>query len=542
MEDLPSETKAIIGSFLDDRSRRVMRLASTQWFNRIRYNDFVLYFTTEKQVPQILTKLGRYASPLSITFRKPKCTLTKQNYEAFGQLTQLRKLILDNAIRNDFSVEDLHPLTNLTNLEEIDRHLPAEIMRHFVKVKKINFTAMEQVQLLDLPRFSKLEEVDWYPQSLADPPTADPLLIVHHTQHVTKLAVDSVPRDTIDERNLTRYPNLKDLSILDFSGSNKRFDMPYLPNLEFLNLRTNNIGSLAPVHEKLTNLLAQCRRLDCSSLESLTKLQMLYLEWSLDELTIADLQVLTALTNLESLNLCYYNYNFNQTDWNELFQFVSSNLTALEVREFECNLDHITKFGNLQSLEVIKFSGDASQLGTLSNLTNLIVGDAQPEIFSAIETLTKLKRLEIDNRFGNDLDPSNAIPFHIGKLSALEKLSFSYEGARIDENEMQHLPLTSLVIGWKVNANFLEIAAKLTGLDTLALRNAAQISDESLKQLSSLSNLTDLSMRQAVIRAADVTLLTSLQCLQIQSAVPLAYTSDDLKNILPQLYTCYIIQ
>lgn len=56
MDALPLELGALIISFLpDDATRRMLRLASRQWFTQIGYHDFVFNFTTEEQVPQILT-------------------------------------------------------------------------------------------------------------------------------------------------------------------------------------------------------------------------------------------------------------------------------------------------------------------------------------------------------------------------------------------------------------------------------------------------------------------------------------------------------
>eukprot|EP00029_Vermamoeba_vermiformis_P012837 TRINITY_DN778_c0_g1_i1.p1 TRINITY_DN778_c0_g1~~TRINITY_DN778_c0_g1_i1.p1 ORF type:complete len:510 (-),score=19.58 TRINITY_DN778_c0_g1_i1:84-1613(-) len=476
MEALPSEIKAIIGSLLDDRSRRVMRLANTQWFHRIRYNDFNLYFTKAEQVPHILTRLGRYASLIGITFRRPKCILTKQDYEMLGQLTQLRKLIVGRAMRNNVPVEDLHPLTNLTNLEEADAFLPADIMYHVTSTKDINLISIEHAKLLDLARFSKLVDVQWFPR-ISDPPRTDLLLAVPHTRNITRLCFDSIPRETIDETNLMRYYNLKELTVSGLSqeGNEKPFDMPHLPNLEKLTLRVKNIGSLSQLHEKLTAFSARCERLHSPSLAALTKLQNFKLEWFMNEITLTDLQVLTALTNLENLTLRYNHYTNNSTDWTKAFQFISSALTALELHQIECKMDRITKFGNLKSLELTNFASEnCAELGTLSNLTNLALGELRTEIFSVIETLTNLKRLTIDNSYGfYDASDPNNIPtvFHIVKLSGLEELSFGhFEGVQVEENQLQYLPLKSLTIGWLVSQNFLEIASNLTALHHLDLR------------------------------------------------------------------------
>jgi hypothetical protein len=559
MEEIPSEIRAIIATFLDERSRRMMRLANTPWFNTIHYDDFTFNYTTEEQVPQIFQRLRRYEQPLGLTFEKSKYELKPQDYEEIGQLTQLTKLILNNARGLKTTEDVLFPLTTLTNLEIMDQKLPPKIIQHYVNCKSLSFTFVE-FDTLDLTLFSKLENLGFIsPQT-----ETNFLQSVPHNQFMTELLAAYIPRKIIDENALTRFPKLKFLLVETLREPDEEcINLPHLPHLEDLILSATHVGDgLALAHEKLTKLLVECSQIESSTLAALTNLRHLSLNFSSrEDLTIRDLYFLTALNHLEHLALEFYDntkhwkeYTTNQgqkyyynkrtmqttwelpegASWTKVLRLISAEkLAGLEIRG-PLKMNHITKFGNLQSLELLGFQErtlSTEDFETLTNLTKLKLRKLAPQMGSAIAKMTKLKQLHISSCSDN----AQFDTFHIEKLVALEELVlFSNHSNLLTTSAIQDLPLTHLSMGWQADDTDMKIVAKITTLQSLILHST--VSDNAVLSLAGLSNLTRLTVNKPNMTGVNLTLLTSLRQLHVSSSEPMEVTENELLQQMPRLY------
>jgi hypothetical protein len=95
MEIIPQDVWSVIARFMDDKTRRQMRLASTKWFNIIKYDDFKLYFTKSDDVGAITDRLAKYSWPINLTFLKSKFKDALDLINNLPKLTNLIKLHSD---------------------------------------------------------------------------------------------------------------------------------------------------------------------------------------------------------------------------------------------------------------------------------------------------------------------------------------------------------------------------------------------------------------------------------------------------------------
>jgi hypothetical protein len=538
METLPLELRSLIISLLpDDRSRRRLRLASTQWFNQVAYNDFTFNFTTEEKVPQILCRLQQYTSPIGITFRRPKCTLKKQHFEEIGRLTHLTKLNIEGKMIADITeIEDMAPLTRLTNLEEAN-DLPSSITTRLANLKNITVSYSKS---LDLSKFTQPESV-----IINSPFAFDTLCIIPHTQRITKLVSDTysmreVPGGaaffSFDEIS-TRYPRLKTLCYKNGNAENEDFTFPYLPSLESIDVAVTHVCNLAALHETLTSLTLYCRTIDCPPLAALTNLRKLSIQLRSKNLTADDMQFLIALTNLEYLKLRPRDPSIG--NWVETAQYITSDKMTALLLYGEQRVDYITKFSNLKELGVVEFvpPGHYPGIGSFPYLTKLRFNDGTSKIFTFIESITTLKKLRFNGAFSA---PADSAILNVEKLSALEHINFNNgerPNALIDICAIQHLPLKSFSVSWAVD-QLAENVSSITTLEKIRLYDASLLTDQSISLLASLTNLTSLTLHSvgSTVTGVTLTLLTSLQELEMRCVDPLKVDHNTLNKKMPRLY------
>jgi hypothetical protein len=526
METLPSELQSIIISLLDDKTRRIFRLANTQWFNRIRYDDFTFNFTTNEQLPLIFQRLQRYEFPIGIKFQKSKCAWTKQNFEMLGQLTQLTKFKSKELTFEEDEIPVADLLSKLTNLELLSEGFPPKLNRRLFNLKKFKLSYYQEEDI-SLSNFSKLEVITF--QHIDNP-----LSQVPHTQHITRI---NIAAEEMDSANLLKYPRLKQLTFMGDTKNPNGTDFPYLPNMESLILRAPST-SLYQL-ERLTSLTWRTINIDFASLARLTKLRRLELSSPTSHtLGVNGWQFLTALPNLEMLELHLSSW----PDVGEILQFVPSKKMSKLLLKSACASNRITKFSNLQSLALSRFlTPAATELETLSNLTCLTAAQVRAEMFPSIEKLTNLKVLDLRDV---GLGPTDKDILHIEKLNALEELTYCalhyFQYSPISDEAVQHLPLKKLITWWPIHEPFLKNIAKVTTLEHLELTQTEDLSDDAILHLTSLTNLTYLKMSGCTMTGVNLALLSSLQTIYVNASEPgkLMVDSNLLKNLMPRLYQC----
>jgi hypothetical protein len=414
MESLPAEILSKIISFLDDRSCRFMRLANTDWFHKIQYNKYTLRSTKQEQVSQIFDRLSKYTFPIELRFVDPQCTLTPQHYDELGRVTQLRRLDLDRA-QDRTTHYKTHPLNKLTNLEILESYFDAAVTRSFTKLRYLCIVNESDAKQLDLIRFTNLDTMNWNSyQNLRGAP--DPLSLVPYPHRLTCLRILYTPERL---ERLDLFTNLKELVINGgYVKGSLVVDIPHLPNLERLTMVTD--GRISPLNSKLTSLYFRCHRNDssallpfenlrelffssnhdCPDLDPLTNLRTLMLAFPQFHLP-PDLKFLTAFLNLENLELSGFPRALAENFDHLVTITPAEKLTLLKAfgrrhrDKPSASLAHITKFGNLQSLELTHIIPSRIEgLTTLaSTLTSLTLPDIDEGSLATLQALTALKTL-----------------------------------------------------------------------------------------------------------------------------------------------------
>lgn len=537
MESLHVELLSIILSLLDDRSRRMMRLSNTLWFNRIRYNKFIVYLTRQEQVSSIIERLKKYMHPIELKFCKPRCTLTPLHYEELGQLTQLTSLDLGDARNESRQWTEPHPLSGLTNLETLENEseLPLSVMRCFTKLRKIHVTAQHDNTCLDLVHFTNLEHADFRYSLNA----RDSFATLPCPHRLTYLHLNKLPKELPD---LLQFTSLKEF-LIEVDGL---ADIPHLPYLETMLLKADD-ARISPFNQKLTSLwlitnqvagsvlqpLHNLRELDlscfvggdganCPTLESLTNLRKLTLYYG-NLSSAPDLEYLSALDNLEDLTLNSLPFAKESIDC-ALTATSAEKLTRFSVcgrrHVKKLSLELITKFGNLQTLQcqqvaTFSVSGLVQLASTLTSLT-LLDG---PNLLSTVEALTALKQLTVHS------SPCPHIDSHvlrISKLSRLEEFKFLLT-TRIDTQNMQRLSNLTCLEMLVQTTELYEQMAQLQALQDLNITDY-NLTDDAIELLQGAARLTCLyishrsawtSHSTSTWTGHTLTRLTSLQYLNV---------------------------
>lgn len=116
--------KQIISSFLDDRSRRIMRSTSTECFNIINYDQFTVFFARVSTLPEIVSVFQRYTKPIGLRFEKTALSTSDSHFTLLASLANLTSLevepfrYLENRPRDE-SFLDPAPFTALTALQKL---------------------------------------------------------------------------------------------------------------------------------------------------------------------------------------------------------------------------------------------------------------------------------------------------------------------------------------------------------------------------------------------------------------------------------------
>ncbi len=435
----------------------------------------------------------------------------------------VERLIVTPSKSEDLPIEELHPLTNLTNLEVAgqyrDTQLPPQIIRHLTKLKELYIETKEQFEELDLSSFWNLEGLHF--SATINP--ADPLSIVPYPQRLIRMSISDAALSKADTNKLQLFSNLKDLRIFEEYGSTNPIEplaIPHLPNLEKLALLVPT-GSISPLNTKLTFLCVN-EIAKKGNLRELSNLKVLEMHW-------VGSSKLDLLTNLESLRLL----SEDEKNINDTLRSVSATLTALEVQSAYFELPSITKLSNLQSLDFSMVQGEfpLNVISSLaSTLTQLKLQTIPQEEFPTLASFTKLKVLEVfRNNFGG--------PFPIYKLINLESLT-SDGSSYLRAEDIQRLSnLTYLLVN---NIPFDSVAA-MTKLRDLIISYCDKVTDNTVTKLQSLTNLTSLQIQMqsgSTFTGVTLTRLTFLRELILATPYPIQVSEKELMQAMPKLSMC----
>lgn len=514
---MPLEIKLGILDYLDEKSKSLTRVASTEWFKIIKYDEFIFPLSDKSRLPFIINALKKYSNPIGLTLRlcrfDPVDPTDMEALAQLSQLTQLTKLVVDQGSFN-WPVSQWLRFSTLTNL----RHFYfasqnnvglAELLPHFpnlVESPSIGFsevnslTALTNLQYLQV-RTSREDNVEVL-EKLKFPGKLTKIFVGEDRRRAAGTIA-------LCEKMLTSLAGLKHLHWFNYSQPCPHTS---LPNLEFLRITRTR----SPLHfnTNLTGLQFVLDPLDqTSELVKLTKLQSLNINYGDIEEFVA-LTYLTALKELQRFSI------FAMADLQaELICpfIVSTTLTALEWRGSSAKLSaEISRLTALQSLS-LSSGANSGWLTLLTNLTNL-ESRAQFGNENYVEKLTKLKSLMIF---------AYGAKFGLADLTNLEILKLRVEESSDNAvNGLEHLTklkVLHIFTGKQFDVSFLQKATDLIDLKLCA--SAATGFWDILPRLTKLRCL-NIEDTITVDQATMLLPLTRLTSLQIRATLPNELTSQ----------------
>lgn len=528
INSLPHEVHQEIGSYLDNRSKRQMRLANTTWFKIINYTYFCIWIPRDAMMDALVDRLARYTQPISLRFKKQP-NLDPEKFVKISQLTNLTtfQLAPENRIDDKYWLQ----FSTLTNLEYFwscmtgvyfDNY-PFKLLENFKKLRgletyRLNFKFEELASV-----FEKLHHLESI-KITAEAPDNVNLISKMHAEHLTSLELNFTNNQVLfSEADVDKFSNLK------------RFAW------------RNDLEEPGPVVFPIYKL-TQLESLECSSeghlqhIHLFTNLTQLTL-WSVHE---PNTDPLAKLTNLVSLTVTGEQYQFDflrsmpllqdlkvhaRNDGEFLSIIPHESLTKLDLLTYvQPNSEYLTRFSGLQVLSFAAAKVCPKLNESIKHLTRLtsaeiIFWNSDLDLVD-FSPLIELKELRLTSCTKQAVSTLHA-------LTQLTKLQISIAN-ETDFKFLENMPLKFLRMDCHDAPDLWPILAKMTSLEHLEIVLIGE-RDEQIKGLSGLTNLTALIVTGR-ITGEHFTALTSLQTVELTKVQTTAfYTEQELTTHLPNL-------
>eukprot|EP00029_Vermamoeba_vermiformis_P014352 TRINITY_DN9474_c0_g1_i1.p1 TRINITY_DN9474_c0_g1~~TRINITY_DN9474_c0_g1_i1.p1 ORF type:complete len:508 (-),score=37.11 TRINITY_DN9474_c0_g1_i1:150-1673(-) len=503
INSLPKEILDVIISFLDDGTKLVSRLASTQWFKQIRYSDYTLhYIRNDHQWEEIATRLSQYNMPISITFPYSP----SENLTDLGQLTKLTNLV-------SLSLRYFHPkcpvetwlaltcLTNLKYLRASNMQIPVELYSKMTRNLTVDETVAPNKKQL-LPLMTNLEELYIEIEDGVD----DAFELVKSHSRLTFLNQIYLYWRTIKEENTMALSNLKEFAWWrEDDESNGELSLRYMTALESLSISIpfHSVTSTRVTNLVVTGSAAKSISRSYPNLSKLKVLDVTFGEGNIESFKAA----IASFTALEELRI----NNSPGEEYNSIYNFVAStNLTSLDLRRWSMS-EPIT-LTSLRSLSLSEVDGKYNYLGLLVNLTKLKVSSETNRKIKIPPSLTNIKYLslvhtvdiEVNFRLLTNLESLEAILHRIYALMGVENATnltllhlYSMSNVVVDFGFLKNLTLLEdLDIAHIICQNFWP---NLTGLKNMRSLEVPRMERED--QVLILSNLTNLWLLTTTVQS-----------------------------------------
>lgn len=531
---------------MDDKTRRTMRLASTQWFQRINYRNFTVYLTTADTLPQIVNRLLQYNSPIGLKFRKGKIRTLDSHMRHVSRLTNLVSLaFLDIAVEgspNPITWAKLTTLTNLTDLYISNAQYLPSTMAALVNLSSIAIAKTEMVAALAARGPFKMTNLAHLTLTAECAPL-DIFAMLPCPSRLTELRTHG----QLDHSHVTRLYNLRQLSYTDnFPNGPFRIELDKFTALNELSLGMAAV-SMTTFPSTLTALSLDCQRIEPRSMEAMARLHGLkYLKIDSVTNTDDDLAWLSTLSRLETFCL-WPSYNGVPSVFQgEVFGHLNPlKLTQLELLVYGAmTLKHATRLTGLLKLFIYEDDDakgcDYSFVSALTRLTSVdLMCEGDNPSLAALGHLERLKSLKVTPSFS--IDPPRFPAISLARMTNLERLDMEECSTVTLESlkgltHLTHLTYSSVAqVDRAVNYDFLadlplqrfdcgadtdmtdgfgHALAKLTGLHNLVVR---RLTAEQVANLSSLQCLTTLMLMYSSTGTdgEHLPVLTALQHLQV---------------------------
>lgn len=541
---MPLELWQFITTFLDARSKRILRLANKEWFNVIKCDNFRIFFARNSNLLTITEHLSKYPNLISLSLVKNKLDMpANEMITTISVLTNLKSFIFKERLMDeDLTTDDWIKLSNLTNLEELEflrwQSTPVELISNLGKLRKLVTSA----KLKDLgPILKVTTNLECLKISMASNEfNMDPFIQLQHPSKLTKLylriqhAIQLFSSDASVEK-LKQFCNLKVFQFEDFSINTIQLHLDQLTSLESIKYLATE-GQPFHTNTNLTNLELNCSQIGADQLRQfsrLKKLRRLDMEWPMNA-TSRRFDFLASITDLQEFSIrdaTPHNIRDKSKD-RELVNYLTTNLNSL-TGDFD--VECLIRLEQLESLGLLKVTDDLDNLRYFTKLTVLDAYSAHN--ISTVNTMTALKslsfhgrkvprdymQLNIEQLTNLEVLAIHTLPTHVNiinnvsKLTKLTHLVLSINFDDIDfKYDFHNLNLTYFGNEGQNNGEkLLNCLVKITTLNYLSFEHWT--SEEKVLLLTALNHLTKLRLSSpdpVMFFGYNITALTNLQDLR----------------------------
>jgi len=567
MEDtIPVDVWPLIAQFMDVQTKRLMRLASTKWFNIIKYNDFTLYYSRSEDVPAITDRLSKYSWPIELSFNKHKNNDALDVIAHLSKLTNLKKIknsFPDISIKTDITLEQWMCLSTLTNIEcwnFLENDTPLDLLKKFTKLTYFKSNSDEEHARELLKGLPNLDSLIFRETS-----STWPFALIPNPEKLTLLKMTSQIPQQHGRQMWSRLVNLRKMYVADNDLTEDNApELKYLTALESCHLYLKSLP-LLETNTNLTSLRLNCgewSRTNSDALAKLTKLKSLDITVNQGLDLFNQFKFGSHLPALAELTLNASTDTIAIEVDPRIYHFLPPTLKALAIRVgTSLDLAFLTHLTNLRSLVIETAVINHECLENFPYLTELQLNVLNDHgNLRAIEKMTRLEALSIE-KLVQSVDaciPNLEGLFHmrvlqwcsqqcpskiirgLKYLTNLERLMISpKEDAENNNFLLGLLKLTSLTINRPIkHESFWSSLSSLTNIQVLSLRYIDN--DDRLLPLSALNNLTRLEIHRSSssFTGCHFTALTSLQSIWFAgNGLQLVHKKKDILKSLPYLLT-----
>lgn len=187
MDIIPRDLWPTIVAYMDDQTKRKMRLASTTWFNLIKYDNFKLYGTRSDDIPAITERLLKYNWKINLAFKRPQIIDSTIFVEHLPKLTNLRELLAYECPSPNNTKDQWMRFSTLTNMEDwqFGYDVPLRLLQNFVNLRTWKRYGSEETLAPILKQMGNLSSLTF----IDDSAQTWPFALVKYAEKLTSLDI-----------------------------------------------------------------------------------------------------------------------------------------------------------------------------------------------------------------------------------------------------------------------------------------------------------------------------------------------------------------
>jgi hypothetical protein len=523
MDKLPQEIIKYILHFLEPRLLDLARSVCSDWFKIIDKRSFNLYCLRNGELAALENIFSRYKAPFELIFKKPTLQFARdaQFPKCLARLTNLTSLSLVSYINPSWLA-----LTTLSKLQQLKlEDPPMGLIEKLPQLNKLHFVRAFQF-MASLHVFTLLTALQDLKITFADQEDYSGLFsALTNPSLLTRLKLNG--SNMSDYTAIQRFYNMKHLT-LDYWSTKFEEEEPF--PLKFSALASLTVsGTNVSIEDITTNTTLTHLELSTSvhpsfqNFSRLSKLRTLALI-APNEIVEEEMEFLTSLSTLNKLTL------EAPSATGKFSAHLSTNITSLTFETFSCEDLEWMRLENLRVLNLTANNPEQNEnfflnLQKLSKLTRLAltVHSLSTEIVQKLPStlcemdlstsatsvvdidFERLKELNMVHLHNVILDPLSLVK--LADLTALKSFSANWwQPELVALSNLQQLTYLKLI---QYDAETPQaILPLLTNLRNLCV---TPLSDNAIRQLTTLKHLTFLMCMRLESEGYALTCLTSLQ-------------------------------